>query len=272
MKALSLDNPSAGQMAAFHEERELNRQMLSEVTTAAEIASLPLSVAARVDPRGSELAWQEGVACRKGCGWCCRGVKVEVTPPEAFAIAEYLTSKSEPERLPAVSNALQDEADEARSLSATDRWLERRACYFLEQASGTCSIWQVRPLECRSHSSLDASACESAHTGWGDGPAVPRSTSLEDLYGVARGALQAAGEDVALDMRSFELTNAVAVAFHVPRAAERWRAGERVFDRAVIPSDASDREQFERDAARGSVIPPSRLVPKNRGEAERKLA
>jgi len=266
--------PSPAHKEAFQKERRLNRQVLGEVRTATEIGTLPLFVAARIDPHLSELGWQLGIACGKGCAFCCHGLKVELTPPEAIAIAEYLRTRSDSEQLPAIGEALQDEADEARSLSVTDRWLARRACYFLDQASGTCSIWEARPLGCRSHTSLDASACETAHTGQGEGPAVPRATSIETLYGLARGAMHAACEDAGLDMRAFELTNAVAVAFHVPRAAERWHAGERVFDRAVIPSDESDRALFQRDARRAGVIPAGQLLPQNRSKAanERKRA
>ncbi len=274
MKALSYEELSQAEKEAFQKERNLNRQVLSEIATATEIGTLPLFVAARIDPHIAKLERQLGIACSKGCSWCCRGLKVELTPPEAIAIAEYLRTKTNPEQLPAIGQALQDEADEARSLSITDRWLERRACYFLDQASGACSIWEARPLGCRSHTSLNASACESAHTGQGDGPAVPRPTSIQSLYGLARGAMHAACEDAGLDMRPFELTNAVAVAFHVPRAAERWHAGERVFDRALIPSDESDRAPFEREARSAGLIPPARLLPQNRGKAanERKRA
>jgi len=272
MKALSSQHLTPAHEETFQKERTLNQQVLQEVTSAKEIGTLPLFVAARIDPHLKELGWQLGIACAKGCGWCCHGLKVELTPPEAIAIAEYLRTKTDPERLPALGEALSDEADEARSLSITDRWLARRPCYFLDQASGSCTIWEARPLGCRSHTSLDASACKAAHTGEGDGPPVPRPTSIETLYGLARGALHAACEDAGLDMRAFELTNAVSVAFHVPGAAERWRAGERVFDRAVIPSDESDRALFERDA-RG-VIPEAQLLPKNRSKAanERKRA
>jgi hypothetical protein len=44
-----------------------------------------------------------------------------------------------------------------------------------------------------------------------------------------------------------------------------------VFDRAVIPSDESDRALLQRDAG---VIPPAQLLPQNRGKAanERKRA
>jgi len=247
--------------------------VLREVSTAMEIGSVPLFVAARVDPRAGELGRQVGIACGKGCGFCCHGLKVELTPPEAIAIAEYLRTKSDPEQLPSVGEALQDEADEARALSATDRWLARRACYFLDEANGTCTIWDVRPLGCRSHTSLNASACEAAHTGK-EGPPVPRPKSMEALYELARGALHVACEDEGLDMRAFELTNAVAVAFHVPNAAERWHAGERVFDRAVIPSDDSDRAHFERDAQTAAVIPAAQLLPQNRNKLanERKRA
>ena len=267
----SRNRPSPEHEEAFQKERALNRQVLSEVRTAPEIGALPLFVAARIDPHAQALAGQLGIACHKGCAWCCHGLKVEVTAPEAIAIAEYLRVKSPPEQVPALGQALQDEADEARSLSITDRWLARRACYFLDAASGACSIWEARPLACRSHGSLNAAACETAHSGHGEGPPIPRPTAIERLYLLARGALHEACADAELDTRAFELTNAVAVAFHVPRAAERWRAGERVFDRAVIPSDDSDRARFERNA---SIIPPAQLLPQNRGKAanERKRA
>jgi Fe-S-cluster containining protein len=259
--------PSPEHQEAFQKERNLNRQVLREVSTATEIGTLPLFVAARIDPHLEQLGWQLGIACGRGCAHCCHGLKVELTPPEAIAIAEYLRTKSIPEQLPGIGEALQDEADEARSLSISDRWIARRACYFLDETSGTCSIWEVRPLGCRSHTSLDASACETAHSGQGEGPAVPRPRSIETLYGLARGAMHAACEDAGLDMRAFELTNAVAVAFHVPRSAERWHAGERVFDRAVIPSDESDRALFRGDPRSAGVIPSAQLLQKNRGQA-----
>lgn len=265
MKALSPQEMTPAQRELFQQERGLARQVLQEVSTATEIGTLPLFVASRIDPHVKERSWQLGVACAKGCAWCCHGFKVELTPPEAIAIAEYLRSKSDPERLPAIGDALSDEADEARSLSVMDRWVARRPCHFLDQASGSCSIWEARPLGCRSLTSLDASACKSAYEGEGDRPGVPRPISVETLYGLSRGAMHAACEDEGLDMRAFELTNAVAVAFHVPRAAERWHAGERVFDHAVIPSDESDRALFNRD--RQDVIPDAQLLPKNRERA-----
>lgn len=273
MPALSSEHLTPAQLDAVEKERSANRQMLREARTAMEIGTLPLFVASRADPVASELGWQEGIACSKGCGWCCRGLKVELTPPEAIAIAEYLRAKSDPDRLPSLGNALQDEADEARSLSSSDRWVARRPCYFLDKPSGSCTIWQVRPLGCRSHTSLSASACESAHAGKGDGPAILRPKSIEALYGLARGAMHLACVDEGLDMRAFELTNAVAVAFNVAQAAERWRAGERVFDRAVIPSDEADQLPFAPDANQ-VVIPPSQLLAKSRSKAanERKRA
>lgn len=267
MKPPSPENLTQAQHDIIQTERGLARQMLREVTTAMEIGTLPLFVASRVDPHAAELGWQVGIACTKGCSWCCHGLKVEITPPEAIAIAEYLKTKTDPERMPAVADALQDEADEARALSISDRWIARRACYFLDEASGSCTVWAARPLGCRSHSSLNASACEAAHTGKGDGPAVLRPKSIETLYWLARAAMHLACEDEAMDMRAFELTNAVAVALNVPRAAERWHAGERVFDRAVIPSDESDQQQSLQDAGGADVIPPSQLLARNRGKA-----
>ena len=249
----------------FHEERALDRQVLREVKTATEVATLSLFVAARVDPHVARLGQELGIACRKGCAFCCRGLKVELTPPEAIAIAEFLRAKTEPEELTAVGEALQSAANEARGLSTRDRWEARRPCYFLDVATGACSIYEARPLGCRSHTSLDAAACEAEHTGRSDGAAIPRPLPIDAIYGVGRMALHAACEDAALDMRAFELTNGVALAFHEPRAAERWHAGEPVFDGAVIPSDERDHARYGADLRRSAVIPAADLLPQNRG-------
>ncbi|MET0794356.1 MAG: YkgJ family cysteine cluster protein [Polyangiaceae bacterium] len=247
---------------AFDAERALNRQVLREVRTPAELGALAMFVAARTDPRVDALGVQLKVACARGCSWCCRGLRVEVTPPEAIALAEYIRLRTAPEQLPRLLEGLREAAAEARSKSSLQLWDERRPCYFLDTESGACTVYEARPLGCRSVMSLDASACEAAHRG--QGVALPRPMAVDALYGVARMALHAACEDAGLDMRGFELTNALEAAFHTPHAAERWHAGERVFDAAVTPELAGNAAPRDLAFERSQLVPAAQLLRRTR--------
>ena len=248
---------------AFGEERALNARVLREVREPLEIGSLALYVAARTDAEVEAVAGQLGVACARGCSWCCRGgLRVEVTPPEAIALAEYLRLRSAPEQLPALLEGLSEAAHEAQTKSRRQLWRERKPCYFLDAETGACSVYEARPLGCRSLMSLDASACIAAHAG--EPVPVPRPTRVDATYGMARMALHAACAEAGLDMRPFELTNAVQIAFHEPKAAERWHAGERLFDLANTPDFAEDSPTVPSERER--LVPTAQLNRGNRSK------
>lgn len=215
-------------------EREHDRRVLREAETPLELGALPLAVAARTDPVAARLGQTLGVACARGCSWCCRGPVVEVPPPEAILIAELLRVRHAHE-LPALADRLSLAAARAAELSVSERWRLHVPCHFLDDATGACTIYEARPLACRSVSSLDASACQIASDSPRGSTAIPSPEPIDALYLTARRAQHEACTEAGLDMHPLELTVAVERAFRAPRFAERWRAGERSFEHAALP-------------------------------------
>lgn len=180
------------------------------------------------------------IACQRGCSWCCRGLHVEVLAPEALNIARHLRDSLDRESLSALEAGLAVHVRNARGTSSQQLWRAQTPCIFLEQQSGACTIYPVRPVVCRLHHSLDRAKCERAATD--RDTTIPRHHSAEDLYGLAQAALLLSCEERGLDARSLELASAVQLALGGPDAAERWAHGESVFDSAAFrPSD----EPFE---------------------------
>ena len=109
----------------------------------------------------------------------------------------------------------------------------KQACPFLEGdqqgVGGKCSVYEVRPLVCRGYHSLDVHRCKRAFDepedksfmieGWG----LPIA---EEICKAVSFGLLANG----LDGGYFKLAHAVLIALETPDAAERYLAGERVFD------------------------------------------
>ena len=171
------------------------------------------------------------VACKKGCSWCCRGVKVEVQAAEALVIAERISLDQR------LRSALEAAASKRRTMKTTALAASRAACPFLDQ--DRCAIYDIRPITCRNHCCTDAAGCKRAF----ERPELNVSLSLH-MPAVAAASVSVLGmrwafDDLGLDNRTFELTNAVAVALQQD-SASKWFEGERIFDEAVRPVDVEE--------------------------------
>ncbi len=88
------------------------------------------------------VALSPHVACRRGCNFCCH-IPVMIFRSEADRIAAHIGR-------PAAAVPMESpDRIEARS-----KQFYRVPCVFLKE--GECSIYEVRPLVCRQHHSLDA--------------------------------------------------------------------------------------------------------------------
>jgi Fe-S-cluster containining protein len=252
----------------FGRERDRARELLAAGRSAAEVAALVLRAAERLDPLVAELVRERPPACSSGCSRCCHGLKIEVSAPEAVAIAEYLRGLA-PAELAQTCEQMAEEAAYARTLDADTRWREQTACAFLEDATGQCVIYDVRPFTCRAHTSMSVEQCEAAATDPERRTPIDKHLIPASVFGMAKSALTIACNEANLDPRSFEITNAVSVALNQPDAAERWGRGEPVFDAAVIPSDDSDAALSLQNLARSGLLAPERLLKRPAERAER---
>ena len=167
------------------------------------------------------------VACQPGCTYCCHN-QVEATPPEVFAIA-LVTARYLP---PAKQERLTEKALRMAALKVGKTKAELAAarksqpCPLLEEER--CAVYPWRPLMCRAMHALDREHCRQSFTA-GD-------LSGDEYYlhryvfamSVSAG-LSAGFETLGCQAPALELSLALGEALLEPRLAERWLAGEKVF-------------------------------------------
>jgi len=170
-------------------------------------------------------AAKEKPACSKGCSWCCSH-KVGVTVPEVIAIVAHL--RASPERLEVVRKRAAELAQNPLIFSDSEKPRARIPCALLDD-DGSCGVYAVRPIPCRSWLSTDVESCKQ-HL---DEAAEPKL-----VLGAARSGrfIQLGLVKVMHDIQRMpylvELTAGLDIALNVPGAIESWIAGEPVFERA----------------------------------------
>lgn len=89
------------------------------------------------------------ITCKKGCSHCCN-LHVDVTMEEAILLYEF-----------AKENYIEIDWEKAKRQSKynVENWLKQPkedcSCLFLDEKSGTCKVYQYRPMNCRKLFSLD---------------------------------------------------------------------------------------------------------------------
>lgn len=149
-------------------------------------------------------------ACRKGCGWCCHQ-RVGAAAVEVLAMAR----------------ALRDRPEARAALAA---WQAGQPCAFLKD--GACSVYDVRPLKCRSLWHVDERHCMGKYAGLpAFGPAPSPDFQLEPKM-IYEGALKGLALPLiraGRDCPGLELMPALRAVIDRSDSAQAWAAGEAVF-------------------------------------------
>jgi Fe-S-cluster containining protein len=153
--------------------------------------------------------------CRKGCGHCCRVLRVEAYPQESFRIARALRERPDQAALVAT---LAEHVQANRTVTTNNG--QHKACPFL--VDDACSIYAVRPFMCRKLSSLDFKQCLQ-------GENVPIDPELFYKAEAIQRGTQKAYERVKLPCEPRELIASILLALTDASAEERWWKGEDVF-------------------------------------------
>lgn len=171
------------------------------------------------------------VACRAGCDFCCH-LRVMATPPEVFALLDYMRREIDPEAFDRFVERVRATDLELRDLTLARVLTVNLPCPAL--VDGRCSGYAGRPLNCRAYHSLSVDACrdsfehpEDLHRGH------PQLAPLARAHaGVQAGLIAALGQS-GHDARQYELVTALAEALDDPEARNRLACAERVFHRAL---------------------------------------
>ena len=164
------------------------------------------------------------IECRSGCCFCCYQ-NVDATIPEAILIALGLGDPEDP-RVAATLDA----ADAFKDLDGEARIATARPCPLL--VDKRCSMYERRPLACRSLLSPEAARCHRAMASLEAGNGVlpiEIYVVLQFLCSGEQAAARGICRDLGLQDDIVELTQSVAAILRDPALIERWATGERVF-------------------------------------------
>ncbi len=164
------------------------------------------------------------LGCRSGCAYCCH-VRIEATIPEAILAFAHLTDPADPRRDKVLSNAAM-----LRRMPAEDRLASRAPCPML--IDNRCSIYEDRPLMCRSMMAPDAEKCCAAFHE--EEVATEYFVNAQFAAFGDQAAMRGILKDMGLQYDVVELTGAVAAMIRDPATIERWLAGERVFGDDIV--------------------------------------
>ena len=172
-------------------------------------------------------AYLDRVACKPGCRACCV-LNVSVLFPEAVAIQRFLWNRLDYENLLVIQARTEEVDTRTRWLSDDERADIYEPCAFLDD-EGRCLIHPVRPLLCRSVTSLDASLCREALTAapFSEVQAVPMNLFQKSLMEAAYLGFARALEQLGIDNRSWRLSTAVHRVLTVPGATGEFLAGKQ---------------------------------------------
>lgn len=102
------------------------------------------------------------IACCKGCGTCCK-LNVSILPIEAISILSYINSLWSDSEKESFFKKLKEFYIRCQGLTDEDRIVAGIPCIFLSDEED-CMIYPVRPLICRSITSINVEDCIDSFT------------------------------------------------------------------------------------------------------------
>lgn len=217
-------------LAAILRDRRAPRR----ASQAAEVAAGLLDITAKSHVK-------EPAACGRGCHYCCRTL-VTATAPEILRVAQAVRAR--PDMAARVRTAA------AKATPSTAPHTSRPPCPVLE--AEICSLYEARPLACRSLLSQSLDACMRIFVQDVAEP-VPHVRPSMEIRATLILMLQAAMHLAGLPYQQYELVQGLAAALKYDDPEARWLAGEPIF--AGVETDrnharaASVAEMVERLAA-----------------------
>lgn len=203
-------------------ERSLAPLLPARPTSEAEVlAAAAVSWAVAADAAAAAPAPPVPIACRAGCSSCCYQ-HTAASGIELLAIVLWLRQHLAPDSLAALAAHAQELAGRIEGTVGHRRFRARVPCALLTP-DGRCGAYEVRPLLCRGHNSIDADECA-------------RSQHVTSYYGwaIPYSAAQAVLGDRA---GRYELTLGLSLLLSDPSLIARWLSGEPVLSPAILSMD-----------------------------------
>jgi Fe-S-cluster containining protein len=167
------------------------------------------------------------VACQAGCWFCCQ-IPVAVTVLEAAMVlsaVRRLESDKQQQILLRLEHHVQKQ-DAALESSEDGTARFRNRCPFLGD-NGACSVYEDRPLACRSLLSSDAKRCESWFVDGDAGDPTVSFTLSNNMALIGIPHLMVVFNEGNVDHHpNYDLASSVYALWHEPQRFAQWQQGQ----------------------------------------------
>lgn len=224
-------------MQAIYEDTEA---IISKNRTADGLEALVTNAIETMDSLWNDLASDSpAYACKKGCSWCCHQ-SVMVTAAEVLHAAKFLHDNLTESEVLRLRDLVAARAKQSEGLDNDQRMDQRVACAFL--IDDICTIYPVRPLQCRGGFSEDSEFCHNLLDHRAETQAAIANGAIEGkyllvpkmLYDSAQVGMAGALGNDGLNSEPLDLTAAMAIALGDKNIIEKWLRGWPVFERARL--------------------------------------
>lgn len=177
----------------------------------------------------------QAAACRSGCAPCCH-YKVEARAIEVLAIRDFVAARFTPAQRAALQARVEYNVAEAAHWSHVDHLTHDQRCPLL--VDDACSVYPVRPANCRSYHSTDVAACQALRRQPDDlSMRVPYIDTVFETATASVAGFVHASLHARLDVTMYDLGSALLEALRDDSAdapLERILAGEPAFRTAKV--------------------------------------
>lgn len=167
------------------------------------------------------------IACREGCHFCCFN-QVEITPPEALIIGDYVdrtfTAEGKAVLMQNLDRAIRFKHGKSKLEVACLR--KELRCPLLR--GGRCAVYEVRPLVCRAIHSLDVGQCEQA-LRVGSNTGVEHYCHRDEVAGSILKGLMEGCREMGCQAGPLDLARALRDFSDAHRPSEQWIVGKKTF-------------------------------------------
>ena len=171
------------------------------------------------------------IMCRAGCSHCCH-IRVVVTPFEVISLSQFIRDTFSEDEIHKLVERLTAADSITHGMSDDEHGSAHVRCPLL--VNDRCSVYAVRPLECRGYVSMDVESCRKTFDNYVDWD-VPVYLPQYSIYKHVQAGLVFAWQAVDIRLDLLELTAALRIALKSPDVPHRWLGGENVFQAAALP-------------------------------------
>jgi Fe-S-cluster containining protein len=164
-------------LGVFDEARERGASARELVAAVADTATGDAAAGAREMSEQVPSTRRLLPVCNAGCAYCCHG-PVLASAPEILRIAAFVEESRKPEELAELRMRASKTAELVAGMSVDERAKARVPCPLLDEATGRCGAYEVRPIACRAYHSGSVEACKKGFDNCEANPVLPINPAL----------------------------------------------------------------------------------------------